>query len=165
MPSKGFSSSSQEGVSRSKPGATEHMLLPSTGLHHRCCACPRFQPSRSHGVEPKLPEPSCEAELYALGSAASESHRLASFLTEQHVLRGAPKIHADSSAPQVSGRPGEGRLKHVKARLHTRVGDSKDRIHVVKSATEDNMADPLTKFVTEASKAKFLLLLEVRVHA
>ena len=39
------------------------------------------------------------------------------------------------------------------------------RIHLLKRATEDNVADPLTKFVTKSILAKLFPLIGVRSHA
>ena len=113
--------------------------------------------SRSHTeLNPSCPSPP--------GIGAAKSSRLSSFLTEHQVLRGALEIHTNnSSAFRLGGRQGPGRLKHMVARLLA-LQDCRTRggIHLVKCATEDNVSDLLTKFVTKAVLAKVLPLIGVR---
>ena len=60
---------------------------------------------------------SCEAELYSLGSACSESLWLAGFLMEQKLTTVPPTIWGDSSSALAPAqRTGQGRLKHVEVR-------------------------------------------------
>jgi hypothetical protein len=74
---------------------------------------------------------------------------LAGFLGEQGLLKEPPVVASDSSsALQLAGRVGQGRLKHVEVRLlalqhWTRQG----RLRLRKVATADNIADVLTKHV------------------
>ena len=61
---------------------------------------------------------SCEAELYAMGSTSAEAMQLAAFLMEQGWCDEPPLILSDSSSgSQLTGRRGQGRLKHVKVLL------------------------------------------------
>ena len=96
---------------------------------------------------------SCEAELYALGSAASESLQLIALLTEQGWCADPPLIYCDSSsALQLTGRRGQGRLKHVEVRLLA-IQDWRQagRLHTAKIDTSENISDVLTKHVVRAT--------------
>ena len=93
---------------------------------------------------------SCEAELYSLMSSALETMAIRAWLEEQRVpLSSPPTISTDStSAMQLTGRRGPGRLKHIDSRviaLQTWVGQH--RFSVAYVATADNRADVLTKLV------------------
>jgi hypothetical protein len=96
---------------------------------------------------------SCEAELYALGSAASESLQLIALLTEQGWCADPPLIYCDSSsALQLTGRRGQGRLKHVEVRLLA-IQDWRQagRLTTAKIDTSKNISDVLTKHVVRAT--------------
>ena len=103
---------------------------------------------------------SCEAELYTLGSGASECLWLVSVVTEEQVLRGAPRISRTAAVPHSSAFSRPGRVKHVEALLLAQQDwRQQGRINVVKCATVDNLSDPFTKYVTEAIIAVSFLFL------
>ena len=84
--------------------------------------------------KPSCPSPQpCETELHPTSSAASESLCPASFFTEHQFLRSSLKtlrtavVEARLLAPQVWRQQG--------------------RLRVAKCTTDENLADPLTKFV------------------
>ena len=96
---------------------------------------------------------SCEAELYAIGSAAAEALQSASLLAEQGWSTEPPLIYSDSSsALTLVGRQGQGRLKHVEIRLLA-IQDWKaeGRLRTAKVDTLENPSDLMTKHVTRAT--------------
>ena len=96
---------------------------------------------------------SCEAELFAFGSASSEALQLASLLAEQGWCTDPPLIFSDSSsALQLVGRRGQGRLKHVEIRLlASQDWKEAGRLRTAKVDTAENLSDLLTKHVTRAT--------------
>jgi hypothetical protein len=96
---------------------------------------------------------SCEAELYAMGSAAAEALGAQAFLVEQNLVREPPVVAGDSSsALQLAGRRGQGRLKHVEVRLLAlQQWCQEGRLRLRKVASADNEADLMTKHVPRAT--------------
>ena len=104
---------------------------------------------------------SCEAELYGMGSTSAEAMHLAAFLTEQVWCDEPPLVFSDSSsALTLTGRRGQGRLKHVEVRLLA-IQDWREqkRITAAKVGTEENIADVLTKYVSRSILETLLPLL------
>ena len=106
---------------------------------------------------------SCEAELYGMGSGAVEALWLASFFSEQGLLRGPPVLYTDSaSAQQLAGRRGQGRLKHVQVRLLALQDWQKEgRLQIARCTSQDNLADPLTKHYSKDVATRLFPLLGV----
>ena len=104
---------------------------------------------------------SCEAELYAMGSAAIEVLGIQSFLKEQLKILEPPVLRSDSSsALTLAGRKGQGRLKHIEVRLLA-LQDwiMSGRLRPLKVKTEDNLADVLTKHTAKTVLAKLVVLI------
>ena len=95
---------------------------------------------------------SCEAELYAMGSAASEVLWAFAFLVEQGFKLEPPIVWGDSSsALQLASRCGAGKLKHVEVRLLAlQSWRAEGRLRLAKVASAENAVDVLTKHVTRA---------------
>ena len=95
---------------------------------------------------------SCEAELYALGSAAVETLGAQAFLEEQNLVREPPLIFGDSSsALQLATRRGSAKLRHIEVRLLALQQWRADgKLRLTKISGTDNLADLMTKHVTRA---------------
>ena len=101
---------------------------------------------------------SCEAELYAAGSAATVVLGAATMLDEMGIaVRGStgklspPVLGCDSkSALQIMKRRGAGRMKHIELRfLAMQAWRQQDRTHDQKIPTEENTSDFLTRQVDQ----------------
>ena len=101
---------------------------------------------------------SCESELYAIGSTAAEAMLVAAFLKEQRLCDEPPLIHSDSSSALALARKhGQGRLRHVEVRLLAlQDWQAEGRIRLQKVASEHNLADVLTKWVSRLILAALL---------
>ena len=85
-----------------------------------------------------------------MGSAAVEVLWLSAFLKEQYLAKEALVLYGDSSsALMLAQREGQGRLKHVEARLLAlQQWHREGRLRMVKLACADNVADLMTKHVS-----------------
>ena len=108
---------------------------------------------------------SCEAELYSLVSSALETLSIRVWLEEQRVpLSSPPTISTDStSAMQLTGRRGPGRLKHIDIRaLALQTWVAQHRFSVAYVGTADNRADILTKPVPFDTMEKHCVRCSIR---
>ena len=95
---------------------------------------------------------SCEAELYAMGSAAVEALGAQAFLEKQGLVKEPPVIFGDSSsALRLASRRGSGKMRHIEVRLSALQQWRADgRLRLLKISGCDNIADVLTNHVTRA---------------
>ncbi len=99
--------------------------------------------------------------LYSMGSTSAEAMSLAAFWTEQGWCDEPPVVFSvSSSALTLAGRRGQGRLKHVEARL-VAMQDwrHQKRITAAKVGTEENIADVLAEHVSRSTLETLLPLL------
>jgi hypothetical protein len=107
---------------------------------------------------------SCESELYALGSAASESLWVAGVIQEAFQLDVIPIIEGDSSsALALASRSGVGRLRHIEIPLLAiQEWTQRKRLMLKKIPTATNVSDIGTKFLTAARTAELADMLGIR---
>ncbi len=97
---------------------------------------------------------SCEAELYALGTATAEALHVRHFLSEAGLSKKTPKVTLltdSSSAKSLATRMGVGRrTKHIQLRyLFLQELVSSKEILLRKVPTADNLADLFTKYLPD----------------